>query len=197
MSEIKAVLLDADGLLFKKQRYFSEIFYEEYGVPVESVTPFFKTPFRECQKGNADLKEELIPYLSQWNWDGNVESFLAYWFSFCVVDDGVLNIVRELRKQELKCYLVTDQEKYRAEYIKKNLELGKDLDGFFYSFEIKSSKSEANFYGTVLETLHLSPEEVIFFDDEEENIEIAKSLGIMSVLVNEGADFAAIVKRHV
>jgi hypothetical protein len=37
MSEIKAVLLDADGLMFKKQGYFSAIYSEEYGVPAESI----------------------------------------------------------------------------------------------------------------------------------------------------------------
>ncbi|NTW75625.1 MAG: hypothetical protein HGB34_01865, partial [Candidatus Moranbacteria bacterium] len=58
MNTIKAVLLDADGLLLKKQRYFSEIYSEQYGVPTESIIPFFKTRFRDCQKATADLKEE-------------------------------------------------------------------------------------------------------------------------------------------
>ncbi|MEI6650712.1 MAG: HAD-IA family hydrolase [Candidatus Moraniibacteriota bacterium] len=197
MSEIKAVLLDADGLMFKKQRYFSEILYEKYGVPAEAIIPFFKTQFRECQKGSADLKEELVPFLKLWNWDGDVESFLAYWFSYCIVDDDVLSIIRELRVKGLKCYLVTDQEKYRGEYIKRNLGLERELDGFFYSFEMKSSKSEAKFYGTILETLHFAPEEVIFFDDEEENIETAKCLGIDSVLVTGEEDFGAVVERNI
>ncbi|NTW89698.1 MAG: HAD-IA family hydrolase [Candidatus Moranbacteria bacterium] len=197
MSEIKAVLLDADGLMFKKQRYFSEILYEKYGVPAESIIPFFKTRFRDCQKATADLKEELVPFLKQWKWEGDIESFLAYWFSFCVVDEDVLNAVRELRAKGLKCYLVTDQEKYRAEYIKKNLGLERELDGFFFSFELGLSKSDSRFFGVILEKLGLSPEEVILFDDEEENIEIAKSLGITSVLVEDGENFRDVVKQNV
>jgi putative hydrolase of the HAD superfamily len=197
MSEIKAILLDADGLMFKKQRYFSEILYEKYGVPAESIIPFFKTQFRECQKGNSDLKEELMPYLKQWKWEGDVESFLAHWFSFCVVDEDVLNAVRELRAKGLKCYLVTDQEKYRAEYIKKNLGLERELDGFFFSFEVGYSKSDTGFFETILETLHLVSEEVIFFDDEEENIEVGRSLGIESVLIDGTEDFRSIAERYV
>ena len=197
MSEIKAVLLDADGLMFKQQGYFSAIYSEEYGVPAESIIPFFKTQFRECQKGSADLKEELVPFLKLWNWDGDVESFLAYWFSYCIVDDDVLSIIRELRVKGLKCYLVTGQEKYRAEYVRKNLGLDKELDGFFYSFEMKSSKSDVGFYRTILETLHLAPEEVIFFDDEQENIEIAKSLGIKSVFVDGEEEFKIVAKRNI
>jgi putative hydrolase of the HAD superfamily len=138
-----------------------------------------------------------VPFLKLWKWDGDVESFLSYWFSFCIVDDDVLDVVRELRAKGLKCYLVTDQERYRAEYVRKNLGLDNELDGFFYSFEMKSSKSESKFYRTVLETLHLSPEEAIFFDDEEDNIEIAKSLGINSVLVNGREDFWDVVGRYI
>lgn len=196
MSEIKAVLLDADGLMFKKERYFSEILHEQHGVPAESVIPFFKTRYRDCQRAAADLKEELVPYLKQWQWEGDVESFLDFWFSQSVVDEDVLNVVRDLRSKGLKCYLATDQEKYRAEYIRKNLGLERELDGFFFSFEVGYSKSDADFFKTILETLHLAPEDVIFFDDEEKNIETANGLGIKSVLVYGGEVFSDVVNRN-
>jgi HAD superfamily hydrolase (TIGR01509 family) len=195
MNKIKAILLDADGLVFKKERYFSEIFAEEYGVSKDLILPFFKNNFRQCQQGNADLKEELKPFLQQWNWEGTVESFLEYWFSFCVADEEVLKTVRSLREKGYKCYLVTDQEKYRGEYIKKNLKLENELDGFFYSFELESSKSEKEFYEKILKELKLSSEEVIFFDDEQENVEIANELGIQSVLVNGAGDFEQVVNQ--
>ncbi len=189
MNKIKAILLDADGLVFKKQRYFSEIFAEEYGVSKDLILPFFKTNFRQCQEGKVDLKEELKPFLKQWNWEGTMESFLDFWFSFCVVDEEVLKVVRELKEKGYKCYLVTDQEKYRGQYIKKNLKLENELDGFFYSFELKSSKSEKEFYEKILKELNLSPEEAIFFDDENENVEIASKFGIQSILVSGAEDF--------
>ena len=49
MNKIKAILLDADGLVFKKQRYFSEIFAEQYGVSKDLILPFFKNNFRHSR----------------------------------------------------------------------------------------------------------------------------------------------------
>ncbi|NTW15447.1 MAG: HAD-IA family hydrolase [Candidatus Moranbacteria bacterium] len=197
MNDIKAILLDADGLLIKKQRYFSDILHEQYGVSAEMVIPFFKTRFRDCQKATADLKEELVPFLKQWKWEGDVESFLEFWFSQSVVDSDVLDVVRDLRERGLKCYLATDQEKYRAEYIEKNLGIGHELDGFFYSFESGLSKSDPRFFEVILEKLDLSPEEVIFFDDEEENVEVGRSFGIKSVLIDGTEDFRSVAERYV
>ena len=190
MKKIKAILLDADGLLLKKQRYFSDIFSEQYNVPIESVIPFFKTKFRDCQRGVLDVKEELVPFLKEWNWNGTVEDFLDYWFSSCTeIDSEVLKIVQGLREKGLKCYLVTDQEKYRGEYIKKNLGLENQLDGFFYSYELGKSKSEKEFFEEILGKLNLKPDEVMFCDDEKENAEIAESLGISAIHINKVDDF--------
>ncbi len=182
MNKIKTILLDADGLLLKKSSYFSEIYSKEYGVPTEDIVPFFKTKFRDCQKGIDDVKEELVPFLKQWNWNGTVDDFLRYWFSSCTkIDEDVLKIVQDLRKKRgIKCYLATDQEKYRAEYIKKDLGLEKYLDGFFFSHELGYSKSEIEFFEEILKQLNLNPDEVMFWDDENENIQIASQIGIMA-----------------
>jgi putative hydrolase of the HAD superfamily len=194
MDKIKAILLDADGLLLKRQKYFSEIFSEQYNIPAESIIPFFKTKFRDCQRGTADVKEELVPFLKKWKWSGTVENFLDYWFASCTeVDEEVLKIMQEIRKKNIKCYLSADQEKYRGEYIKNNLGLEKNLDGFFFSYELGYSKSEKEFFEKILEKLNLQPSEVIFLDDEAENVEVAKKLGILAFTVSGAEDFRKLV----
>lgn len=189
MNKIKAILLDADGLLLKQQRYFSEIYSEQYNVPSELIIPFFKEKFGDCQKGVADMKDELVPFLKQWGWDKTVEEFLDYWFSSCTeIDPDVLEIVKNLRKKGFKCYLTTDQEKYRGEYIKKNLGLENNLDGFFYSYELGYSKMEVEFFETILKKLNFESSEVMFCDDDKKNVEIAKNLGISAFTVG-GAEY--------
>ena len=195
MDKIKAILLDADGLLLKKQRYFSDIYSEQYNVPIDLIIPFFKTKFKDCQEGILDIKEELVPFLKEWGWEGTADNFLDYWFSSCTeIDAGILKIVDELRKKGIKCYLATDQEKYRGEYIKKNLDLEKHLDGFFYSHEIGYSKSEKEFFETILKKLNLETNEIAFCDDEQKNIEIAKELGISAFLIDEVDDFRKLIE---
>jgi putative hydrolase of the HAD superfamily len=176
---LKAILLDADGVVLVKQGYFSEKFSDECNVPLELITPFFKNEFRVCQLGKADLKEVLLPYLQQWGWQDSVDSFLRYWFtSDTQPDQIVLDKVQQLRNRSLKCYLVTDQEKYRAKYIREELGFNSRFDDCFFSYDLGYSKSEASFFEKVLAKITTAGSETLYFDDEEKNIITAKQLGI-------------------
>jgi putative hydrolase of the HAD superfamily len=173
----KAMLLDVDGVVLKKgTEYFSVRFAREYGAPAGEVTAFFKNEYRQCQLGKLDLKEELVKRLPVWGWSKSTEEFLEYWFGGDEIDEEVLAVAQELRAEGIPCYLATDQEKYRKEFLTKKL-AGK-LDGFFISSEIGHSKSEPEFFTTVLEKLALPAAEVEYWDDDQENVDVAKAVGI-------------------
>ena len=70
MEKIQVLLLDADGLVLQQARYFSEVYSQEYGVSTEVLMRFFRGVFRECQQGKADLKQELVSVLKEWQWQG-------------------------------------------------------------------------------------------------------------------------------
>lgn len=180
---IKALLLDADGVTIKQHRYFSEDYAEEHNVPLDKITPFFKEKFRACQKGQADLKEEIKPYLSEWNWQGSVEEFLNLWFTTeTKPDNQILELVKQIRNMDIKCYLATDQEKYRAEYMNNTLGFNKHFDDTYYSCYVGHQKSEREFFERIVKNLNLNPDEIAYLDDDSENIEVAKQLGIQAQL---------------
>ena len=186
---IKAILLDGDGVTLVKQGYFSNKYAREYGVPVEKIMPFFKNEFKTCQLGKADMKEELAKYLSKWGWKESTENFLQYWFTGDTLpNEAVINKIQELRFAGVKCYLVTDQEKYRAGYILEQLEFNKKFDDCFFAFELGYSKTMPEFFNAVLKKLDLKPEEIMFFDDEEEDLRIAARLGIRTKLYRDLED---------
>ena len=58
---IKALLLDADGVVIKKHKYFSARLKEEFGkvIPKDSEIKFFAREYKLCAVGKADLKKEL------------------------------------------------------------------------------------------------------------------------------------------
>src|SRR3989344_7786042 len=136
---IKGILFDADGVTLVKHGYFSEQFIKENNLPPEKIRLFFKEKFSLCQKGKADLKEEIQPYLSDWKY--SVDDYLNNWFTMdFVVNQEVLDIVSQMRTKGVKCYLATDQEKYRAQYLKdRNFE--ENFDGVFYSYNLGYQKS--------------------------------------------------------
>ena len=177
---MKTILFDADGVTLKRQtEYFSERFAREYNVPLVEVVSFFKNEFRLCQQGKADLKEELSKKLPAWGWQKSTDDFLLYWFTTDTIpNDAVMSEVENFRRQGTKCYLVTDQEKYRAEYLRDTLNFKNRFDGCFFSCELGYSKSEPAFFATVIIQLNLPPDEIVYWDDDQKNVDAAESLGI-------------------
>lgn len=182
----KAILFDVDGIIIKKrEKLFSYRLAEELGIPIEEINIFFSNDFRECSFGRADLKERIEPYLVKWGWKKDVNKFLKYWFEIeSTLNEEVLNKIKKIRTQGVKCYIATRQEKYRMKFLWEDLKLKKCFDGVFCSCDIGYDKSRPEFFQYVLNKLNIKPEEVIFFDDKDINIENAKKLGIQAYLYN-------------
>jgi putative hydrolase of the HAD superfamily len=177
---MKVLLLDADGVVLKKEEYFSDKFAREYNVSVEKVVEFFKGPFSACQAGTKDLKEELVPYLEEWGWKESVDAFLDYWFQDVVIDSQIEGVLNWCQKQGIKCYMASNNEAYRARKIEAML--GDALDGYFFSADLKVKKDDPTYFTTILKELNLPAEEVGFVDNEQKNIAAAEQVGIRARL---------------
>jgi putative hydrolase of the HAD superfamily len=175
---MEILLLDADGVVLKKYKeYFSETFIREQKVAPEGIRVFFKEKFKLCQTGKLDLKEELGPVLLAAGWDKGADAFLEYWFSEDVqIDEEVLDYVQDLRARGVQCFLTTDQEKYRKGYIQQLLD--GQFDGYFISCDLGFQKSQPEFFQKALEQLGVAPGDVAYWDDDQQNVDTARSCGI-------------------
>lgn len=172
---IKAIIFDADGMVIKEGR-FSDFFARDFGVSTEVIVPFFNQEFNNCLIGKADLKETLKPYLSQWKWHENVDGLLDYWFTRqSEVDEGVVEIIMNLRAAGIRCYLATNQEKYRTKYFLQQLGFATLFDGVFSSAFVGYKKPQPEFFEYIAKALApLQKDEILFCDDREENVSAAK-----------------------
>jgi putative hydrolase of the HAD superfamily len=131
---IKAVLFDADGVVIIREKIFSQRLHEDYNVSKEVLEQFFKEEFGFCLVGKVDLKELLKNKISEWKWRGTVEDILDYWFETeSQIDERILKVVADLRQKGIKCYIATNQEKYRTEYFRNQMRFGDIFDGIFSS----------------------------------------------------------------
>lgn len=176
----KAILFDADGVVLAgKAQRFSDRYAAEFGIDPAKMKPFFENEFIECEAGRADLKEELAKYLPDWGWEGSVEELMKYWFEGDNgLDERMAEVIRKSRARGIKCYLISDQEKYRAKYLGEEVGLEDLFDGLFISYKLGHFKEEPDFYRIVLDRLGLEPDEVLMWDDGEEKVAAAKSVGI-------------------
>lgn len=70
------------------------------------------------------------------------------------------------------------------------------FDGVYYSHLIRLRKPDREIYEYVLADAELVPEETVFFDDMEINVEAAKAVGIQGILHPQGQEIVEAVKRR-
>lgn len=188
----KAIFWDADGVVLRSSRLFSEQLEIDYGIKTEILQPFFTGVFRQCSIGKADLKEELSKVIGEWGWKGTVEELMDYWFTKGTeLDQVVLEYVQIIRDTGVRCFMTTDQERYRGERLQNLLGSHKPFERVFYSGQIGAIKKDPIYYEHVYEVINrasrgmsmlISKENILVIDDSEKNIETAKALGFATHL---------------
>ena len=181
---LQVIIFDADGVLVHGKRRFSVFLAEEHGIPLEKTLPFFEGPFQDCLVGKADLKKALLPYLKDWGWKKGVETFLEYWFRLeSETDQDLIEYVRELKRGGIKCFLATNNEKYRFEYMLDKMGFSHVFDKTYASAHLGKQKTDLKFFEKVLKDLKdVSKKEILFVDDDPENIKTAKKFGLQTEL---------------
>lgn len=176
---IKIVLFDTDGVVIKKDKVFSVRFSEKLNIPIERILPFFKKEFQFCLIGQFDLKEAILKYLPTWGYKGTMDDLLSFWFDGeSTINKEVIVAIQNLRKGGIKCFLHTNNEKYRTEYIWKKLNLEKHFDGIFSSSDLGCKKPNNIFWDTLYSKLKRpNKSEVLVLDDDKENVESAGNFG--------------------
>jgi putative hydrolase of the HAD superfamily len=192
----KAYLFDADGVVIRANT-FSVQYQADFNIDPNIMQPFFEGPFQDCLVGRADLKTVVAPYLEAWEWKGGVDEFLAYWFKAeHVIDERLVAFIRERRAAGCRCYLATNQERYRTEYMRSAMGFAELFDRVFSSAEIGVKKPEPAFYLAVLDEFKqagIKPKDVFHIDDSAANIEAAAALGMNG---HRYADFGTFIGAY-
>ncbi len=185
----KAIFFDADGVLIKNKFLFTEQLKQDYSIEIEKMLPFFTGVYRQCSIGKADLREELVKVIAGWGWNGTVDELMEYWFTKGTqIDQEVLEYVKSIRDRGIRCYMATDQEKYRGEHLEKLLGNDQVFKRVFYSAQIGCSKKEPAFWDHVFDTVSrasrppfqelIDRSQTLFIDDDQPKIEAVASFGL-------------------
>jgi putative hydrolase of the HAD superfamily len=177
---IKVIIFDADGVVIYKKIRFSETLAQKHGISIETTLPFFSGPFQECLIGYADLRETIVPYLNEWGWDKGIDTLLEYWFSLeNETDKEIIEYIKVLRHKGILCFLATNNEKYRFQYMLDEMDLKNVFDKTYASAHLGNKKPNLEFFHKIFKELkNIKKEEILLVDDSSENIKGAKEFGI-------------------
>ncbi|HTB81792.1 MAG TPA: HAD-IA family hydrolase [Opitutaceae bacterium] len=185
---MEAFVFDADGVICVGAN-FSMALNREYGISHGHLEDFFSGPFADCIVGRRDLKKALAPFLPTWGWRFSLDEFLRFWFrQEHVVCPEALACVRNLRKRGHLCVLATNQEKYRASYLRREMGLEDEFDRVFPSCEIGAAKPSAEFFLALELHLGKPAHELCLVDDSERNVIGAEACGWRTIRYRGKAD---------
>lgn len=181
---VRLAIFDADGVVTSSKK-FAEDLERDFGIKPELLEPFFQGPFQDALVGKADLKEALEPFLKEWGWKKTVDEFVEYWFrSEDIVNTVVTDTISRLRESGIKCYLATNQERYRLAYMRDVMGFKQVFNGLFSSADLGCKKPEPQFFDRLLKRIDPKREiprrEILFWDDSEANVTAAKEIGMQA-----------------
>jgi len=188
---MKVVLFDADGVLTVPGELFSHVYARSHGLNVEPFERFFKGIFQTAILGKTDLKDLILKHEDIWHCD-DPNALVKQWLeSEDVRNEEALKVINQLRKAGVKCYLATNQEKYRGAYMRKVM--FKDMfDDYFISSEMGVKKPDRVYFECIIAKIQdddptVKPKDIIFIDDTKSHVDGAKETGIDARLY-EGTD---------
>jgi|SRR3989344_4912691 len=197
---IKVILFDCDGVIIKERgQYFSQRLAQELGLPINEnfVKEFFKKEFLLCETGKADLKEELQKKIGTWGYTGSVDELIRYWFEGeAELVPAVVEKIKGLRNRGIKCFVSTNNEKYRTEYLWNVVGLKNFMDGIFSSSFLGVFKSDLEFWQKAFEQLpDYDKLEVLVVDNNEQMLKKAKEFGFQTEFYENFEDFKKVMNE--
>jgi putative hydrolase of the HAD superfamily len=198
----KIFLFDADGVLVIPESYGANYAMKKAGLDPSVLVELFHGQFKECSAGKMDLKDILAPLLVKWGYPHTIEEFLNDWFTHeHVYHQALIEYIQTLREDGYLCYLATDQEKYRAQFMIHTMQICSYVDGAYFSHAVGATKSDVEFYNFIHRDLEarwgrVDLSDIFFIDDDEKNVQLARSCGIDAVLYeNQTQTIEEIQKR--
>lgn len=186
---IKNIIFDFGGVLMDwNPRYF----YKDYFNDDEKMEFFLKNiavdEWNAEQDRGRSLKEGTEIQVAKFpEYEKDLRAFYDNWTTMLRSDiPENVEVLRKLAKTDYELFGLTNWSHETFPYALANYDFFQLFEGkIVVSGEEKLIKPDPKIWYVLLERYHLKPEESVFIDDNAKNIEVAKSLGFISVHVKE------------
>ena len=113
---------------------------------------------------------------------------------YTVKEENLFKKIKE-KYSNIKIIIVTNHVSFIRNYIGEAF--GVDyLDDLIISAEIHKIKPNADFYEHLLNKYNIKPEELLFLDDNQDIVDVASSLGINAIKVEETDNLYKLVSNY-
>lgn len=124
--------------------------------------------------------------------DELISNFWHNYNNFAKVDERVLQLIKKLKDNNYRVYLLSNINPYTFEFVSKS-GLFNLVDGYVLSYKEHKVKPYKAIYNVLIEKYNLKPNECIFIDDNQKNIDTGNLMGFISKKV-ESDNYDSIIK---
>lgn len=194
---IKAIIFDLDGV-FVQSRWMSERFEERFNIPKQKFLLALKDVMSKAKLSKAGNSFSYWqPYLKEWKINLTRDEFFDFWFEDEKDNPEVITLAKEVKAKDIKIFILSNNFKERTDYLEQKFNFFKEvINKTYYSWQIGFLKSSNKSFGKILSENQLQPAECLYFDDDQENIEVANKLGINSFLFKDAEQARRILKAY-
>ena len=182
---IKNIVFDIGQVLveFNWRKHLEEWFDDEETRKHVAEATVLNRLWMEIDRGAKTL-EELIEECVQY--DTEYEEAIRYFFSkkntIAREFPYAVEWIRELQGRGYKVYLLSNYSEHAFEYLLERSRFYGIVDGAIISYRIKTVKPEREIYEALFSTYGLNPEECVFLDDLQKNLDGAAVFGMKTIL---------------
>lgn len=201
---IKNLLFDQGGVIvdIERDRCLKQLRMLGMKHP-ENLVGLYKQdgPFFALENGDITLDEfheALRPYMP----GGVTDEQMDQAFSSFIVGIPLhrLQALRELRKR-YKTFILSNTNPLMFEgviaqnFAQEGLDVNAYFDGITVSYLAHSNKPSREIFDYAVATMGIVPNETLFFDDAQVNLDAAAKLGFKTALVEPGCEFIDIINQ--
>lgn len=141
--------------------------------------------FLDTMRGRYSEEEYLSDLLKNTNWSISKDELkILIRRNLNRPIKGTMNIINAL-KENYNLILLSDHVKEWMDYIFENNEELKIFNHKYFSYDIKRLKSDEGTFEYIINDLSIKPEETIFIDDYESNVQVANKNGIKGMIFKD------------
>ena len=181
---IKTIFFDIGGVILTNgwDRHQREATATEFGLDYEEFQDRHDFVAHDFETGQMDLDEYLTRTVFYRERDFGRDSFTASVFAHSQELPGSMALLGELSAADVQLASLNNESRQINEHRIHTFRLHEQMSLFLSTCDLGVKKPEQAIYELALQITQRRPEECVFIDDRELNLECAADLGIDGVL---------------
>lgn len=183
----KAIIFDFGGVILNQPKaVIPEVIARIYNISLEEAIKEYSKYRIDYYLGKIPTDKLIVSLSLVFESNKSVEEIKKLWLrnyaNLAKADQEVLGIIKNLHKK-YKVYLLSNTTEMSHLHNSKT-GIYDYFDDVFLSYRLGAKKPNPEIYRHVISSIGLRPEECIFVDDDEKNLQTAEQLGIIPILFN-------------